>query len=100
MRHPPMLALAAKTGAGGKSDHSRQCPCHRPHGEGTLWKSKSSAAVAPTVTSTLTGLRVMDQPMREDDVKAGVPLTMTVMTKWDSASQGITEPEKVGIKLE
>ncbi len=55
-----LLALSAKTGAGGRSDHSRQCPRHRPRGEGTLRKSKSSAAAAPTATSTLTGLRVMD----------------------------------------
>jgi hypothetical protein len=34
----------------------------------------------PTATSTLTGMHVMDQPMREDNVEAGVPLTMTMMT--------------------
>jgi hypothetical protein len=55
-----LSALAAKTGAGGRSDHSCGCLCHRPRGEGTLWKSKSSPATAPTATSTLTGLHVMD----------------------------------------
>jgi hypothetical protein len=80
MSLPSLLsALAAKTGAGGRSNHSRQCPRRCPLGGGTLQKSKSSAAAAPTATSTLTA-RVMDQPMREDDVEVGVPLTTMMMT--------------------
>ncbi len=54
------LAFATKTGAGGRSNHSRQCPRHRPRGGGTLQKSKRSATAAPTATSTLTEPRVMD----------------------------------------
>jgi hypothetical protein len=91
-------ALAAKTGEGGRSDHSCRYPHHHKHGEGTGWKSKSSTAAATTATSTLTGLRVMDQPMREDDIKAGVPLTMTMMTKRNSAPQGSWHPPD-GIRI-
>jgi hypothetical protein len=67
-------------GLGGRSDHSRQCPRHRPRGEGTLQKSNSSVAAAPTATSTSTGPRVMGRTTREDDVEVGVPSTTTMMT--------------------
>ncbi len=65
---------------GGRCDHSRRCPRRRPQGRATLQKSKSSAAAAPTSTSTLTGPHVIDRPMREDDVEAGVPLTRILVT--------------------
>jgi hypothetical protein len=87
-----LLALATKTGAGGRSNHSRQCPHHRPPGEGTIRKSKSSAPAAPTATSTLTGLHVMDRLMRKDNIEAGVPLTMTMMTKRNLAPRGSWRP--------
>jgi hypothetical protein len=91
-----LSALTAKTGVGGRSDHSRRCLRQSPRGEGTLWKSKSSTTATPTATSTLTGLRVMDQPMREDNVEAGVLLTMTMMTKQNLAPPGSWRPPPMG----
>jgi hypothetical protein len=68
-----------------------------------LRKSKSSAAFAPTVTSTLTGPQIVGQPMCKDDVKMGVPsmrrrMMMVTMTTMTGGTAEI--PDRVGHKFE